>query len=107
MELDVVKQLHAALLRIAQETRDFDPPYIPSRLTQDLGSNGPEDLVRRYTLAPHPTAGFERLWREGRLDLAVENVAWRFRAEFPDEVGVAARQRLEQAGFDVLRQKQT
>jgi hypothetical protein len=38
-------------------------------------------------LAKEMTDGFERLWREGRLDLTVENLAWRHRSMFPPRLG--------------------
>ena len=88
------------LLHIAEETRQFNPPYIPSRYLQDLANSDPAELVNKYVLAKNPTAGFERLWREQRLDLTVENVAWKHRRLFPPAVGRAAQQRLRTAGFD-------
>jgi hypothetical protein len=98
-------RLLAELLHIAEETREFDPPYIPSRYTQDVANSDPAELVYKYVLAKTPTDGFERLWRESRLDLTVENVAWRFRTRFPPAVGKAARDRLAAAGFDVHKQR--
>jgi hypothetical protein len=92
-------------LHIAEETRQFKPPYIPSRYLQDLANSDPAELVYKYVLAKSPTAGFERLWREQRLDLTVENVAWKHRRLFPPEVGNAAEQRLRTAGFEVRSQR--
>lgn len=97
--------LRADLIRIAEETREFDPPYIPGRYLQDLANSDPAELVLKYVLAKGMTDGFERLWQEQRLDLAVENIAWRYRRLFPPAVGRAARDRLDAAGFDVLTQK--
>jgi hypothetical protein len=105
MKLAQKKQLMAELLHIAEETRDFTPPYIPHRYLEDLANSDPAELILRYTLAKDITDGFERLWREKRLDLAVENIAWRFRILFPPRVGKAARERLAAAGFDVVSQK--
>jgi len=105
LDSDIKKQLLAELLHIAEETKEFDPPYIPSRYLQDVANSDPAELVYKYVLAKDMTDGYERLWREGRLDLAVENVAWRFRKHFPAEVGRSARTRLEASGFDVLKQK--
>jgi len=75
--MDIVdkKRLMADLLHIAEETRQFKPPYIPSRYLQDMASDAAE-LVCKYVLAEEPTDGFERLWSEQRLGLSVENVAW-------------------------------
>jgi hypothetical protein len=87
------------LRRIGETTKEFD--YIPGRFLQDLASSDPADLIRRYVLAPRPSAGFERLWEEGRLDVAVEYVAWKYRHLLPVEVGEAAAKRLKAAGFDV------
>lgn len=53
------------------------------------------------------TDGFERLWSEKRLDLAVENIAWKNRHMFPPRVGREAEARLAAAGFDVRTQKQS
>ncbi len=105
VELAVKKRLIAELLHIAEETRDFQPPYIPSRYLQDVANSDPAELVYKYVLAKQPTSGFERLWQERRLDLSVENVAWKFRSHFPASVGKAARDRLRPMGFDVLKQK--
>jgi hypothetical protein len=95
----------AELLHIAEETRDFNPPYVPSRYVQDVANSDPTELVYKYVLAKDITDGFERLWSEGRLDLTVENIGWKFRAQFPPAVGSAARDRLAAAGFDVVRQR--
>lgn len=79
--MDIVdkKRLMADLLHIAEETRQFKPPYIPSRYLQDLANSDAAELVCKYVLAKEPTDGFERLWSEQRLDLSVENVAWNHR----------------------------
>jgi hypothetical protein len=96
VDTETKKQLLADLLHIAEETRQFDPPYIPSRYVQDVANSDPAELVYKYV---------QRLWEEGRLDLAVENVAWRYRQRFPPAVGKAARIRFEASEFDVLKQK--
>jgi hypothetical protein len=101
------KRLMADLLHIAEETRQFKPPYIPSRYLQDLANSDPAELVYKYVMAKDPTDGFERLWSERRLDLAVENIAWKHRRLFPPRVGQAAAARLASAGFDVHTQRQT
>jgi hypothetical protein len=93
------------LMHIAEETRLFKPPYIPSRYLQDLANSGPAELVERYVLAKHPTDGFQRLWQEQRLDLTVENIAWKHRRIFRPEIGAAAEARLASAGFDVKTQQ--
>lgn len=105
VDFEVKKQLLADLLHIAEETKEFDPPYIPSRYVQDVANSDPAELVYKYVLAKNPTDGYERLWREERLDLAVENVAWRYRHRFPPNVGKAARVRLDASGFDVQKQE--
>jgi len=94
--------LFSELRRIGDETREFN--YIPARFLQDLATCEPGDLIVRYVLAPRPSAGFERLWQERRLDAAVENVAWKYRHLFPREIGEAAAARLKAAGFDVHTQ---
>ena len=104
MDFETKKELLVDLLHIAEETKEFDPPYIPSYYLQDVANSDPAELVYKYVLAKDMTDGYERLWREGRLDLAVENVAWRYRRRFPPEVGRFARSRLEASGFDVLKQ---
>jgi hypothetical protein len=106
MKLEAKKRLMADLLHIADETREFKPPYIPSRYLQDLTNSDPAELVYKYVLAKEPTDGFARLWRERRLDLAVENIAWKHRDLFPPSVGRAAAARLADAGFDVRTQQQ-
>jgi hypothetical protein len=107
MNLDEKKRLMADLLHIAEETRQFKPPYIPSRYLQDLANSDPAELVYKYVLAKDPTSGFERLWHEQRLDLTVENVAWKHRQHFPPAVGRAAASRLASVGFDVRTQTHT
>lgn len=97
------KKLLAELIHIGEETREFD--YIPARYLQDVANSDPEALILRYVLAKEMTDGFERLWREGRLDLTVENVAWKHRAMFPPKVGREAAAGLAAAGFDVRAQK--
>ncbi len=106
MTKDEKKKLFDELKHIADETRQFKPPYIPSRYLQDLANSDPAELIYKYVLAKKPTAGFVRLWKERRLDLAVENVAWRNRQLFPPSVGAASKRRLAEMGFDVELQKQ-
>jgi hypothetical protein len=106
MSDDGRKQLRADLVRIAEQTRLFKPPYIPSRYLQDLSSSDPVDLVRRYVVEKAETSGFERLWLEKRLDLTVENVAWRHRHTVGPEIARAAAARLAAVGFDVHSQRQ-
>src|SRR5215208_1428048 len=105
MDLDAKNRLRADLYRIAEETKRFDPPYIPGRYLQDLANSDPAELVYKYVLAKDPTDGFVRLWQEQRLDLAVENVAWKHRHLFPPSVGKSAADRLAAAGFDVKTQR--
>lgn len=105
MRLEEKKRLMADLLHIAEETRQFKPPYIPSRYLQDLANSDPAELVYKYVLAKDATDGFERLWRERRLDLAVENVAWKNRDLFPPRVSQAAAARLLACDFDVKTQR--
>lgn len=100
------KRLMSDLLHIAEETRLFKPPYIPSRYLQDLANSDPAELVYKYVMAKDPTDGFERLWSERRLDLTVENIAWKHRHLFPQRVGQTAARRLASAGFDVKTQRQ-
>jgi hypothetical protein len=95
--------LFTKLRHIADETREFN--YIPARLLQDLATSDPGELIVRYVLAPRPSAGFERLWQERQLDVAVENVAWKYQHLFPPEVGEAAAKRLKAAAFDVHTQR--
>jgi len=106
MNKDDKRRLFAELRHIAEETRKFKPPYIPSRYLQDLANSDPAELIYKYVLAKKPTDGFVRLWEEKRLDLAVENIAWKNRHLFPESVGKAARERLEKMEFDVEKQKQ-
>lgn len=105
MNLEDKKRLMADLLHIAEETRQFKPPYIPARYLQDLANSDPAELIYKYVLAKKPTSGFERLWHEQRLDLTVENVAWKHRKLFPPAVGRTAADRLRAAGFDVRTQR--
>jgi hypothetical protein len=98
MKIEDKKLLMANLLQIAEETRQFKPPYIPSRYLQDLANSDPAELVYKYVFAKDPTDGFERLWREQRLDLTVENVAWKHRNLFPPAVERAAKEQLASVG---------
>lgn len=95
-------KLRADLLRIGEETREFD--YIPSRYLQDVANSDPAELIFKYVLKD-PTDGFNRLWQERRLDLTVENVAWKYRKLFPPQIGKIAADRLAASGFDVRTQK--
>lgn len=105
MTADEKKKLFAELKNIAEETRLFKPPYIPARYLQELANSDPAELVYKYVLAKKPTDGFSRLWEERRLDLAVENIAWKNRHLFPPSIGEAAKKRLADMGFDVTRQQ--
>jgi hypothetical protein len=105
MRAEDKKRLMRDLLHIPEETRQSKPPYIPSRYLQDLTNSDPAELDYKYVLAKDATAGFERLWSERRLDLAVEDVAWKHRELFPASGGRAAAERLRLAGFDVRTQR--
>jgi hypothetical protein len=97
------KRLRAELIQISEGMRRFN--YNPTRFLQDLANSEPDELISRYVLSKHPTDGFARLWQEKRLDLAVENVAWKNRHLFPPAVGEAAKKRLAEMGFDVETQR--
>lgn len=103
MTKDERAALLADLRRIGQEAKTFN--YIPSRFLQDLAVSDPTELVVRYVMAPQPSEGFKRLWEERRLELSVENVAWKHRHLFAPEVVAVAEKRLRQSGFDVNTQK--
>lgn len=105
MTKDEKKLLFAQLKQIADETTLFDPPYIPGRYLADLANSDPAELIYKYVMAKNPTDGFVRLWEEKRLDLAVENVAWKNRHLFPPSVGAAAKKRLAGMGFEVEQQR--
>lgn len=94
MDVEAKNRLRADLYRIAAETKRFDPPYIPGRYLQDLANSYPAELVYKYVLAKEPTDGFVRLWQERRLDLAVENIAWKHKRLFPPRVAKVAADRL-------------
>src|SRR5713101_7089489 len=64
MTKDDKKRLFAELKHIAEETRQFRPPYIPSRYLQDLANSDPAELIYKYVVAKKPTDGFARLWEE-------------------------------------------
>ena len=42
------------LLHIAEETRQFNPPYIPSRYLQDLLNSDPAELVSKVRPCQEP-----------------------------------------------------
>ena len=94
------------LTSIGVEAKKFG--YVPTRFLQDLARcvADPADLIGRYVRGP-PSDGFERLREHGRLDLTVENVAWRHRHLFAADIGAAAERRLAAAGFDVHTQERT
>ena len=94
-------KLKRALLHIAEETRTFG--YLPSRFLQDVARSDPAELVERYVRSPI-TEGFTKLYLAKRLDLAVENFAWKFRHLFPPDVVEEARRRLADGHFDVETQ---
>lgn len=98
------RELRRDLLRIAEETRQFKPPYIPSRYLQDLASSDPVELVERLVLAKNPKDGFRRLWQEQRLDLPSRTSPGNRHLLRP-EAGRAAAERLASAGLDVKTQR--
>jgi len=51
MRLEDKKRLMADLLDIAEQTKQFKPPYIPGRYLQDLANSAPAELVT----TPEPT----------------------------------------------------
>jgi hypothetical protein len=70
-----------------------------------LANSEPDELVKRYVLGKNPTDGFHRLWQEQRLDLTVENIAWKHHDLIGEHVARAAADRLASAGFDVRTQR--
>ena len=104
MTADEKRKLRVELGQIAEATRLFN--YNPSRFLLDLAQSEPDELISRYVLAKDPSDGFTRLYIAKRLDLTVENVAWKNRSMLPEHVVEAARRRLEKAEFDVEAQVQ-
>jgi hypothetical protein len=95
------RAIHDELKRVLREC--YAIGYTAGYFRNDLANSDPAELCMRYTLNP-PTEGYLRLYEERRLDLAVENVVWKFRADFPTEVVKRARQRLADFEFDVITQ---
>lgn len=95
-------QIHQELKRVLRECLTFG--YNAGYFRNDLANSEPDELCIRYTTNP-PTEGYMRLVEEDRLDLAVENVVWKFRQEFDPAIVKQARQRLAQFGFDVVKQR--
>lgn len=98
------REVHDELMRVLAEC--YAIGYRAGYFRNDLANSNPAELCMRYTLNP-PTEGLLRLQEEDRLDLAVENVVWKFRADFPREVVRKARDRLAEFGFDVAQQRYT
>jgi hypothetical protein len=96
------EQVHKELKTILSEC--YAIGYTAGYFRNDLANSNPAELCLRYTLNP-PTDGLLRLQAEGRLDLAVENVVWRFRDDFPRDAVSRARTRLAEFGFDVVSQR--
>jgi hypothetical protein len=95
-------RLRAELLRIGEQTREFD--YIPSRYLQDVANSDPAELI--FQVRP------ERPHR--RLQPPMARAAPRPRGRgcgleapesLPPKVGKAAADRLAACGFDVRTQK--
>jgi hypothetical protein len=87
--------------RIGRETG-----YWAHRLRDMIRTRGGVEAARRAIA--HTTAGFERLEKQGRLDLTVEVLALdaRFRSLFSTEEWEVAQQRLDNARSKVdLRRK--
>ena len=95
-------ELHRELKRILKEC--YEIGYTAGYFRNDLANSDPAELCVRYTLNT-PTDGFLRLKAERRLDLAVENVVWTFRKDFPPEAVRQAPTRLAEFGFDVVTQR--
>lgn len=95
-------QIHEELKRVLRECLTFG--YNAGYFRNDLANSEPDELCVRYTMNP-PTEGYMRLVEEDRLDLAVENVVWKFRTEFDPAIVKKARQRLADFGFDVVKQR--
>jgi hypothetical protein len=94
--------IHEELKRVLQECTKIG--YNAGYFRNDLANSDPAELCMRYTMNP-PTDGYMRLCREDRLDLAVENVVWKFRQDFPPDIVKQARRRLADFGFDVVTQR--
>jgi hypothetical protein len=95
-------EVHDELKRVLAEC--YAIGYTAGYFRNDLANSNPAELCLRYTLNP-PTDGLLRLQAEGRLDLAVENVVWKFRDDFPRDAVSRARARLAEFGFDVVAQR--
>jgi hypothetical protein len=95
------REVHEELKRVLAEC--YAIGYTAGYFRNDLANSNPAELCLRYTLNP-PTSGLMELKARDRLDLAVENVVWKFRADFPKEAVAKARDRLAELGFDVTSQ---
>ena len=71
------KEVHEELKRIWRSATRLATPA--GYFRNDLANSNPAELCMRYTANP-PTSGLLELQKRKRLDLAVENVVWKFRA---------------------------
>lgn len=93
------ERFKAVLLDGVRQCRSFG--YHPTVFVQMIHERGPFEAVRALLRPGSPSAGFDRLWEAGRLDLSAEAIALHpdWRAAFSDDELAVARARLDELEY--------
>ena len=94
------ERFHVEMVRIYREATEFG--YYPKRFLGMVVGQGGLSAAKQLLGDSNTSLGFERLWREQRLDLSVEALVllepWS--SLFTDEELAVARHRLDELGYD-------
>lgn len=98
LELDFHKEM-LEIYRRAKEECGYDA----TRFLQMVANDGGLITARKLLATDGPSDGFTELWRNHRLDLAMENLVLKqkYRSLFTEQEIDIARERLQTYGFTV------
>ena len=97
--MDLGKQFHEEMVRIYREATEFG--YYPVGLLRMVVGQGGLAAAKQLLSGHTPAAGFDRLWKEDRLDISVEALVLQdpWRNLFTETELEEARRRLKDLGY--------
>ncbi len=102
MTTELENELKILVLASCQECRTFN--YHPTKFEDMIYKRGVVESIKKVVDKTAPTIGFDRLKKEGRLDLSAEALILerpKFHKLFTDDLLEKADERLKEHGYEL------